>query len=370
LDEDLELDWRAGVILIFTIERGKVRDIDYMKKFVDTGKMTKKTLHKHRKRLIEHGLLEKDYDREVDSIIYSVPKQYRHLTQEKELRRSIDDERKPFSVKLQKGGLGEAIIRPLAEIAPTEYPPKKELLELAAWIKRVPSGWIEDDDVENAKLCLEHCQYLVPEIGIPHEDPDSYVFVWPDEARRELNLREPISSRFFDLKLIYDSVTSDVGKEIFSAGPVFVGAYCSPVVVGYFGVYGGRMQPLHYVGQPSEYRVIEEPFSVCVAVRKERDSIIGVVHVETRKGKLDKAWVSGLAKQLKAKKKRIVNHASLKEDARRSLLLNLRGVFAEHRLGIPRRYAGLIENLWKYGYRKPSGGYVLALAIAVDLCSN
>lgn len=242
---------------------------------------------------------------------------------------------------------------------------------MAAWIKRESTGWDEgDNDVKRAKLCLEHCSALIPDIGRPLEDPDSYVFVWSDKARRELNLREQTVSRFFDWKHIYDSVTGDGGKETFSGEPVFVGTYCSPVVVGYFGVYGGRMQPLRYVGQPSEYRVIEEPFSVCVAVRKETGSSLRVVHVETRKGKLDKAWVSGLAKQLKAKKKRMVKHDFLNEDARRSLLLKLRGVFAEHRLRIPRRYAGLIDDLWKYGYRRPSSGYVLALAIAINLCSN
>jgi hypothetical protein len=369
LSEDFELDWRAGAILIFTIEAGKVRDIEYMKKFVDTGKMTKKTLLKHRKHLIEHGLLEKDYDREVDSIIYSVPKQYRHLAQEEELRRSID-EGKPFSVKLQKGGLGEALIRPLAEMALTEYPPKRELVELAAWIKREPSGWAEDDDVKNAKLCLEHCLYFVPEIKIPYEDPDSYVFVWSDEAVRELGLQEPLSSRFFDLKDIYDAMMADLNREVLGGGPVFVGAYCTPVVIGRVGVYGGHMRPLRYVGRPSEYRLIEQPQSVCVAVRREADTNIRVVHVEPREGKLNKAWVSGLAKQLKAKKDRMLGYDSLKEDAKRRLLLNLRSVFEQRGLSISSRYASLIEDLWEYSYRKPSSGYVLALAIAVDLCSN
>jgi hypothetical protein len=368
LSEDLELDWRAGAILIFTFEKGKVRDIDYMKKFVDTGKMTKKTVHKHRKDLIEHGLLEKGYDREVDSIVYSVPKQYEYLAQEKELKRSIG-EGKPFSVKLQKSRLGKAILLPLAEMVLPEYPPKKELLELAAWIKREPSGWTEDDDIKNAKLCLEHCPYLVPEIRAPHEDPDSYVFIWPDEAMRELRLQGPSSSRFFDLKLVYDAMTADLGKEIFSFGPVFVGAYCSPVVVGYVGYYT-HMQPLHRVGQPNVYDVIEEPHSVCVAVRKETDTSIRVVHVETRKGKLDKAWVKGLTKLLKAKKNRMIGYDSLKEDAKRNLLLNLRSVLERHKLLISSRYATLIEDLLKYSYRKPSSGYVLALAIAVDLCLN
>ncbi len=367
MSEDFELDWRAGAILIFTIEREKVRDIDYMKKFVDTKKMTKKTLYKHRKHLIKHGLLEKDYDREVDSIIYSVPKQYRHLAQEEELKRSIE-EGKPLSIKLQRRTLADALlVSSPDQIALEEFPPKRELLELAAWIRREPSGWAENDNVKNAKLCLEHCPYLVPEIGKPHEDPDSYVFAWTDEAREELNLKETIFSRFFDLKLIYDAMTADLSKEIFSFGPVFVGAYCSPVVVGYVGYYT-HMQPLHRVGQPNVYDVIEEPHSVCVAVRKETDTSIRVVHVETRKGKLDKAWVKGLSKQLKAKKNHIIGYDSLREDAKRNLLLNLRSVLEQHKLLISSRYGTLIKDLREYNYRKPSSGYVLALAIAVDLC--
>lgn len=208
--------------------------------------------------------------------------------------------------------------------------------------------------MKTAKLCLEHCPHLIPKIGKPHEDPDSYVFVWPDEAMRELKIREPTSSRFFDLKLVYDAVTAGLTKEILGVGPVFVGAYCTPVV--------------RYVGRPSEYRLIEELQSVCVAVRRETDTSIRVVHVETREGKLDKVWVRGLAKQLKAKKNHMIRHDSLKEDARRSLLLKLRSVFEQHRLLISGRYATLIEGLRQFSYRKPSSGYVLALAIAVDLC--
>ena len=191
-------------------------------------------------------------------------------------------------------------------------------------------------------------------IGKPHEDPDSYAFTWPDEAIRELKLQEPTSARFFDLKLIYDTVTADLTKETLGLSPVFVGAYCTPVV--------------RYVGRPTEYRLVEKPQSVCVAVRRETDPSIRVVHVETREGKLDKAWIRGLAKQLKAKKNHMIAYDSLKEDARRSLLLKLRSVFEQHTLLISSRYAALIEDLREFSYRKLSSGYVLGLAIAVDLC--
>jgi len=118
----------------------------------------------------------------------------------------------------------------------------------------------------------------------------------------------------------------------------------------------------------SEYRLIEELQSVCVAVRRETDTSIRVVHVETREGKMDKAWVRGLAEQLKAKKNRMVGYDSLREDARRSLLLKLRSVFKQNKLLISGRYTALIKDLREFSYRKPSSGYVLALAIAVNLC--
>lgn len=130
------------------------------------------------------------------------------------------------------------------------------------------------------------------------------------------------------------------------------------------------MQPLRYVGQPSEYRPIEEPHSVCVAVCREPDANIRVVYVETLEGKLDKAWVSGIAEQLNAKKFQMVGYNSLKEDARRKLLLNLHDVLEQRRLAIFSRYNYLIEDLWEYSYRKPSSGHVLALATAVNLSST
>jgi hypothetical protein len=276
---------------------------------------------------------------------------------------------KKYALKRKEASLAEALILPTT--VSLDFRPIKELLELAAWIRQEPAGWSEDDeDVKKAKLCLEHCSYLVPEIEIPHEDPDSYVFIWPDEAMRELGLQEPLSSRFFDLKDIYDAMMADLNREVLSVEPVFAGAYCTPVVVGRVGIYGEHMQPLRYVGRPSEYRLIEEPQSVCVAVRKESDMNIRVVHVETREGKLDKAWFSGLAKQFRAKKARMIGYDSLKDDAKRRLLLNLRGVLEQRRLMISSRYVGLIDDLCEYSYRKPSNGYVLALAIAVGLCFN
>ena len=354
MEEDFELSWRDGELLLLTLEKGKVRTFDYLKAFHETGIMDEKTIRKHRDALVKVGLLEKAYDMETSSVFFSVPKKYRYLAHEKRLRKSIDEERS-FSVKLKTDSHKEAILSPtLTELR--EYPPRRDFLELATWIKREPSGWAEDDNVKNAKLCLEHCTQLIPKIGKPHEDPDSYVFVWSEEARRLLRLQEPTSSRFFSLKLVYDAVSAALTKEMLAVGPVFVGAYCTPVI--------------RYVGRPSEYRLVEGLQSVCVAVRTGTDKSIRVVHVETREGKLDKAWVRGLDRQLKAKKNRMVGYDSLKEDVRRSLLLKLRGVFEQNKLLISGRYAALIEDLREFSYRKPFSGYVLALAIAVDLCSS
>ena len=250
-----------------------------------------------------------------------------------------------------------------------EYPPNRMLLELAAWIRHKPAKWdVNDDNVKKAKLCLEHCQYLVPKIGETHEDPDSYALMWSDEALRELHLDESTFSRFFTLKSIYDSMTDDLSQKTSNGEAVFLGAYYSPVVVDYVGYYT-RMQPLRLVGRPNVYDVIEEPQNVCVAVRKETNTSLHVVYIETRKGDLDKAWVSGLTKQLKTKKTRMISYDSLKEDDKRDLLLNLRGVIEQHRLLISSRYTTLFDDLTEFSYKKPSSGYVYALALAVDLAS-
>lgn len=42
----------------------------------------------------------------------------------------------------------------------------------------------------------------------------------------------------------------------------------------------------------------EKPQTVCVAVRKKGDDEFRVVHIETRRGKLEKALVSTVAKDL------------------------------------------------------------------------
>jgi len=257
-----------------------------------------------------------------------------------------------------------------------EVPSNRRVLELASWIRREPRGWPRDNfEVKVARLYFQHSGYLVPDIVRAPEDPDAYAFRWSDEELERLGLDELMRlglygstrSRFFDLKLVYDAIVADSNK-VLNKGPVFVGAHNAPMVVDYTGIYGEGMQPLRYVGRPIGYEPIEELGSVCVAVREEADSEIWVVHVENRWGKLDKAWVRGLAKQLSAKKLRIIEFKSLKENVRRVLLMNLRDVLKRRKLLIPKRYVKLIEELLDYSYKKPSSAYVSALAIAVDLC--
>jgi len=277
---------------------------------------------------------------------------------------------KKYEVGRETSSLVKAICRPVQP----DFEPTRRLLELAAWMKLNQTGWVESDDAKKARILLTH--YLVPEIKAPLEDPDAYAFQWPDEELKRLDLEELrrlgfcnyTSSRFFNLKSVVDAVVADSGEKVSTHGPIFIGVCSAPMIVDYVGVYGTGMHPLRYVGRPIGYEPVEELGSVCVAVRGESAGRIRVVGVETRWGKPEKAWVKGLAKQLGAKKRRVVEFKSLREDVKREVLLKLRNVLNQRGLVIPSRYASLISELWDYSYKNPSSGYVLALAIAVDLC--
>ncbi len=99
------------------------------------------------------------------------------------------------------------------------------------------------------------------------------------------------------MKSVVDAIAADSDEKVSADGPVFVGACNATMVVDYVGVYSSRMHPLRYVGRPIEYEPVEELGSVSVAVRGESAGRIRVVGVETRLGKLEKAWVKGLARQ-------------------------------------------------------------------------
>jgi len=306
-----------------------------------------RTYHRHVKKLLRQEVVEASFERRSDGRIV---KKYVLC-------------RKQLKIKEEKQLIGQGIVRPIKGL---DYRLSRELLELAAWIKREPKGWVEDVRVKEARHCLEEFSSLVPEILPSREDPDAYAFVWSDEAVREFDLEENVSSRFFNLKLVYDAMEADFGEEFSDGIEVFVGAYWTPVIVNRIPIYAQYMRPLQYVGQPIAYRITEEPQSVCIAVCRGADTI-RVIHVETRRGKLKKSWVKGMAKQLHAKKICMSGRGSLKDELKRRILLNLRRAFEQHKLWIPGRYVELIEDLCDYGYRKPSNGYVMALALAMNL---
>ncbi len=86
-------------------------------------------------------------------------------------------------------------------------------LELAAWIRHNPEGWnIDNMNVKNAKLCLEHINYFIPAVEQASEDPDIYAFVWPDESLRKIDLGNTSFSRSFDYKAVYDAVQVGTNK--------------------------------------------------------------------------------------------------------------------------------------------------------------
>jgi hypothetical protein len=224
------------------------------------------------------------------------------------------------------------------------YPPSRPLLELAAWIKHNPEGWdIDNINVKNAKLCLEHTSYFIPAVEETSEDPDGRTFVWPDESLKAINLGSTPFSRFFDYKTVYDAVQGGTNTSSLGNGAVFLGAFCSK--------NGG------------------DPFSVIVTVCKE-GSHLYVVQVERRLGKLDKAWVKGVSNHLKAKNECVLSQEKLKDSVKREVLLTLRDTLGKNVLSIPNRYTQLIEDLLEFSYKNSSSGYVYALALAVDLATH
>ena len=180
-----------------------------------------------------------------------------------------------------------------------------------------------------------------------------------------------MQSRFFKLKDVYraiveDSTTSLSGRD----ETVFVGAFESNVVAEQVVLYGDMKTQIKVEHKPMELKIEEEPFSVCIAVSKEVEGGLRVVYVEGKSGKIDKAWVKGVSKQLCSRSQVISSYRDLKEDTKRDVLLNLRGALEKHTLKVPNRYVKLIEELLDHSYKNPSSGYVYALALAVDLATQ
>ena len=312
----------------------------------------------------------------MSKIEYDKRTYYRHL--KKLLKRKIvaevaeQDEngrvKKKYALRSIEQPSSNSPTLPVCKEAREEIVPSRRLLELAAWLRREPDDWPNFRIVRRAMLAEQIYGRLVPSIEPPGEDPDRYTFVWSDEAVQSLKLEKAESPRFFELKSVLEIVRSHSSLDIKCDGEVFLGACSIPVVTGYVGYYTG-MQSLRHVGQPNVIEPIEEPKSFCVAVCEKPEGIT-VVHMETRKGKLNNEWISGIAKHLKAKRTLTVNYNCLGENFRRDLLMNLRDVVDQRRLRISNRHITLIDDLMEYSYKKTSNGSLLALALAVEAASK
>jgi hypothetical protein len=254
--------------------------------------------------------------------------------------------------------------RPFVE----EILPSRRYLEIAAWLKQEQDDWPQLEAVRKARIMLNEYAYLIPLIEAPCEDPDQYSYVWSDEPCYGVRYGEFVQSRFFKLKDVYRAIAEVT--TVSCDGAVFVGAFESNVVAEQVTLYGNMDKQIQAEHKPMELKIVEEPFSVCIAVYKEVDGGLRVVHVEARTGKIDKAWVKGISKQLCARSQVISSYRSLREDTKRDMLLKFRSVLEKQLLKVPNRYVKLFEELLDHSYKNPSSGYVYALALAIDLATH
>lgn len=297
---------------------------------------------------------------------------YRHLEKLLELSAIEEVSEKGDGVRvikkysLRRNDTSHALCRPLNDFE--DVVPSRRLLEIAAWLKREPDGWHDFEAIRKARVLEKACWYLVPSIEPSREDPDCFAFAWSDAPCSGQRRGEFVQSRFFRLKDIYSAVIqTDEAKSLVGCRNVFVGAYGSDVVAEQAIAFGNMWTQIQVKCMPMELVVDDESFSVCVAVCKEANGVLHVLHVEGREGELDKAWVKGVSKQLNAKTQLILNFDTLKEDVKRDVLIRLRDVLEKHGLVIPKRYVKLVEELLDFSYGQPSSGYVLALALAVEI---
>lgn len=242
----------------------------------------------------------------------------------------------------EKGESGRLIIKYALvtdseeETAENEEPiePTTNLLEIAAWINLEPNNWPPIKAVTKARILLKTHSQQIPTIAPSVEDPDSYVFVWPNNPY-------DIHPRFFRLKDIFQAMKPPWESDQPPDGTVF--ASCS------------RSSP----SNPNE-----TTFTVCIAISKEKTGTLRIIHVESNSGPTDKAWIKSVHKQYNAKSEiEITNNRP--DEKTRTALTNLRNVLEKHELVIPSRYINLINELLNYSYNKPSKGYAQALAGAV-----
>ncbi len=250
-----------------------------------------------------------------------------------------------------------------------EVLPSRRYLEIAAWLKKEPDNWPQLDAIRKARIVLNNFGYIVPTIEDSYKDPDRYTFVWSDEACRGQRYGEFVQPRFFKLKDIYRAIVADYSASS-SGEAVFVGAFESDVMAEQVVLYEDIYRQIEFEHKPVQLKIVEEPFSVCVAVCKEVDGGLRVVYVEGKSGKIDKEWVKGVSKQLTAKYRVISTCKDLKEDTKRKVLLKFRIALEKQTLKIPSRYVKLVEELLDYDYHSPSSGYVHAIALAVDIADR
>jgi hypothetical protein len=249
-----------------------------------------------------------------------------------------------------------------------EVLPLRRYLEIAAWLKREPDNWPQLEAVGRARIVLRDSDYLVPMIEASCEDPDSYAYVWSDILCYGERFGEFVQSRFFSLKDVYRAIVEN--SPVCCGEAVFVGAFESKVVAEQVTLHADMSRQIQVEHKPMELKIFEEPFSVCIAVCKEVDGGLRVVHVEARSGKIDKAWVRGISKQLGSRLQIVSSFRALSEDTKRDVMLKLRSELEKHQLKIPNRYVKLAEELLDHSYKNPSSGYVYALALALTLATD
>jgi len=331
LEEELELSWRDGAILLFTIEKSKVRGVDYIREFYEKGKMDQKTVRKHRDYLMEHGLLEKDYDKQMDAPCYFVSKTYKSLATNEKFKMAVKEKRS-FSIQLLER---KAWVKgPKPKFDPLEsllriegideflkrFP--RKIGELAAWIRYDPEGWAtDDDDVKRAKVLLNEYDKSIPTIRKPPLAPDRYIFDWPDLFRSYSRFKKPLP-RFFDLKRIYEAKWAEAEIKP-SDGPV------------YLGIKKFRKQG--YL-----------EMQICVAVRREVDDTVRVIHVELDDSHSEE-WVKALRKEFDGDCLQIT--PSTDEASVRRTIFHLNKVLEQRRLLIPSRYSLLLKDLRLFNFR-------------------
>ncbi len=268
---------------------------------------------------------------------------------------------------VKKYALKQSPLLKEGESNPEEVPLSRRLLEMAAWLKLEPDGWPPFEIARKARILVKNYEYIIPLIEPSHEDPDRFAYVWSDEPCNGQRRGEFIQSRFFKLKDVYGAVVQADESKLLMDCDVFVGAFGSDVVAEKFVTFGDMYTQIQLKCTPMELVVDDEPFSVCIAVCRKNNGALCVVHVEGKEGTLDETWVRGISKQLHAKTERALTFEAIEEDVKRDVLMKLRDVLEKHLLVIPNRYVRLVEDLLDFSYGELSSGYVLALALALDV---